>query len=72
MKQQMLSGGQGANIQNISQGTLSALRIPVPPLEKQLEFSKVVSFHSALMEKLDINTAKTEDMFDSISQQYFN
>ncbi|MFQ3394975.1 restriction endonuclease subunit S [Enterobacter mori] len=72
MKQQMLSGGQGANIQNISQGTLSALRIPVPPLEKQLAFSKVVSFHSALMEKLDINTAKTEDMFDSISQQYFN
>ncbi|WP_159378794.1 restriction endonuclease subunit S [Mixta calida] len=72
MKQQMLSGGQGANIQNISQGTLSALRIPVPPLEKQLAFSKVVSFHWALMEKLDINTAKTEDMFDSISQQYFN
>ncbi|EOH3176887.1 restriction endonuclease subunit S [Enterobacter asburiae] len=72
MKQQMLNGGQGANIQNISQGTLSALRIPVPPLEKQLAFSKVVSFHSALMEKLDINTAKTEDMFDSISQQYFN
>lgn len=72
MKQQMLSGGQGANIQNISQGTLSALRIPVPPLEKQLTFSKVVSFHSALMEKLNINTAKTEDMFDSISQQYFN
>ncbi|EKS6745215.1 restriction endonuclease subunit S [Enterobacter ludwigii] len=72
MKQQMLSGGQGANIQNISQGTLSALRIPVPPLEKQLAFSKVVSFHSALMKKLDINTAKTEDMFDSISQQYFN
>ncbi|EIH0335782.1 restriction endonuclease subunit S [Escherichia coli O22] len=72
MKQQMLSGGQGANIQNISQGTLSALRIPVPPLEKQQAFSKVVSFHSALMEKLDINTVEIEDMFDSISQQYFN
>ncbi|MCU7098526.1 restriction endonuclease subunit S [Salmonella enterica] len=72
MKQQMLSGGQGANIQNISQGTLSALRIPVPPLEKQQAFSKIVSFHSALMEKLDINTVETEDMFDSISQQYFN
>ncbi|HAP0255900.1 TPA: hypothetical protein JLE79_004159 [Escherichia coli] len=72
MKQQMLSGGQGANIQNISQGTLSALRIPVPPLEKQQAFSKVVSFHSTLMEKLDINTAEIEDIFDSISQQYFN
>lgn len=72
MKQQMLSGGQGANIQNISQGTLSALKIPVPPLEKQQAFSKIVSFHSALMEKLDINTVETEDMFDSISQQYFN
>lgn len=72
MKQQMLSGGQGANIQNISQGTLSTLRIPVPPLEKQLAFSKVVSFHSALMKKLDVNTVETEDMFGSISQQYFN
>lgn len=72
MKQQMLSGGQGANIQNISQGTLSSLRIPIPPLEKQQSFSKVVSFHSELMEKLDINTVEIEDMFDSISQQYFN
>ncbi|HAZ3609896.1 TPA: hypothetical protein J1062_004753, partial [Escherichia coli] len=55
VKQKMLSGGQGANIQNISQGTLSSLRIPIPPLEKQQAFSKVVSFHSELMEKMDIN-----------------
>ncbi|AOI28602.1 hypothetical protein BFQ28_01615 [Citrobacter freundii] len=72
MKRQMLSGGQGANIQNISQGTLSALRIPVPPLEKQQTFSKVVSFHSELMKKLNINIVETNDMFDSISQTYFN
>ncbi|HFO9618676.1 TPA: restriction endonuclease subunit S, partial [Escherichia coli] len=55
VKQKMLSGGQGANIQNISQGTLSSLRIPIPPLEKQQAFSKVVSFHFELMEKMDIN-----------------
>lgn len=72
MKQQMLSGGQGANIQNISQGTLSSLRIPIPPLEKQQSFSKVVSFHSELMEKMDINKFEINDMFDSISQKYFN
>lgn len=72
MKQQMLSGGQGANIQNISQGTLSALKIPVPPLEIQQAFCKVVNFHSVLKEKLDINIVEAEDMFDSISQQYFN
>lgn len=71
MKRQMLSGGQGANIQNISQGTLSALRIPVPPLEKQQTFSKIVSFHSELMKKLNINIVETNDMFDSISQTYF-
>ncbi|HBX7998457.1 restriction endonuclease subunit S [Klebsiella pneumoniae] len=71
MKRQMLSGGQGANIQNISQGTLSALRIPVPPLEKQQTFSKIVSFYSELMKKLNINIVKTNDMFDSISQTYF-
>lgn len=72
MKRQMLSGGQGANIQNISQGTLSALRIPVPPLEKQQSFSKVVSFHSELMKKMNINTVEISDMFESISQQHFN
>jgi len=72
MKRQMLSGGQGANIQNISQGTLSALRIPVPPLEKQQTFSKIVSFHSELMKKLNINIVETNDMFGSISQTYFN
>ncbi|EPJ4086728.1 restriction endonuclease subunit S [Klebsiella pneumoniae] len=71
MKRQMLSGGQGANIQNISQGTLSALRIPVPPLEKQQTFSKIVSFYSELMKKLNINIVETNDMFDSISQTYF-
>lgn len=71
MKRKMLSGGQGANIQNISQGTLSALRIPVPPLEKQQTFSKIVSFHSELMKKLNINIVETNDMFDSISQTYF-
>lgn len=71
MKRQMLSGGQGANIQNISQGTLSALRIPVPPLEKQQTFSKIVSFHSELMKKLNINIVETNDIFDSISQTYF-
>ncbi|WP_448660743.1 restriction endonuclease subunit S [Enterobacter hormaechei] len=72
MKQQMLSGGQGANIQNISQGTLSALRIPVPPLEKQQTFSKIVSFHSELMKKINIDIVETNDMFGSISQTYFN
>lgn len=72
MKQKMLSGGQGANIQNISQGTLSSLRIPIPPLEKQQSFSKVVSFHSELMEKMDINTVEINDIFNSISQRYFN
>lgn len=72
VKQKMLNGGQGANIQNISQGTLSSLRIPIPPLEKQQAFSKVVSFHFELMEKMDINLVKIIDMFDSISQNYFN
>lgn len=72
MKQQMLSGGQGANIQSISQSTLSILRIPVPPLEKQQAFSKIVAFHSELMKKLNVNAIEKKDMFDSISQQYFN
>lgn len=35
--------GRGANIQNLSQGLLSKVEIPLPPLELQQEFAAFAS-----------------------------
>lgn len=71
MKQQMLSGGQGANIQNISQGTLSALRIPVPPLDKQITFTKLVDFHASIVKKQYDKMAESEKLFNALTGDFF-
>lgn len=71
MKQQMLSGGQGANIQNISQGTLSALRIPVPPLDKQLAFARLVDFHASIVKKQYDKMAESEKLFNALTGDFF-
>ncbi|EJJ0532915.1 restriction endonuclease subunit S [Salmonella enterica] len=71
IKQQMLSGGQGANIQNISQGTLSALRIPVPPLDKQLAFARLVDFHASIVKKQYNKMAESERLFDALTGVFF-
>ncbi|EJN2861560.1 restriction endonuclease subunit S [Salmonella enterica subsp. enterica serovar Yaba] len=71
MKQQMLSGGQGANIQNISQGTLSALRIPVPPLDKQITFAKLVDFHASIVKKQYDKMAESEKLFNALTGDFF-
>ncbi|MGL5455520.1 MAG: restriction endonuclease subunit S [Citrobacter telavivensis] len=72
MKQQMLSGGQGANIQNISQGTLSALRIPVPPLDKQLAFARLVDFHSSIVKKQYDKMTESEKLFNALTGDFFH
>ncbi|WP_416187347.1 restriction endonuclease subunit S [Escherichia coli] len=71
MKQQMLSGGQGANIQNISQRTLSALRIPVPPLDKQIAFAKLVDFHASIVKKQYDKMAESEKLFNALTGDFF-
>ncbi|EBG8060661.1 restriction endonuclease subunit S [Salmonella enterica subsp. enterica] len=71
MKQKMLSGGQGANIQNISQGTLSALRIPVPPLDKQIAFAKLVDFHASIVKKQYDKMAESEKLFNALAGDFF-
>jgi len=56
----LLRGGQGANIQNINQKTLSAMSIPLPPLDLQRRFAAIVDSveqqkarHRAHLEELD-------------------
>lgn len=42
MRLALLSDGRGANIQNMNQQTLSALKIPMPPLDLQNRFADFV------------------------------
>ena len=72
MKQMMLSGGQGANIQNINQGVLSSLEIPLPPAELQRGFSTIVAAYRQSMLRFDSSIANVEDMFEAISQRAFS
>ncbi|WP_050582037.1 restriction endonuclease subunit S [Vibrio harveyi] len=71
MKRAMLSGGQGANIQNISQKTLSSLGVPIPPIEVQNQFSKIVGLFRLSGLKRQQSLKETEDLFLSISQKAF-
>lgn len=71
MKNAMLKGGQGANIQNISQKTLSSLLIPLPPAELQRKFAHVVQNFRAAQEKAHKAFEKGNDLFNSLSQQAF-
>lgn len=71
MKQAMLKGGQGANIQNINQKILSALKIPIPPKELQDKFCEVVKGYRAAMVRVEENLIDTDTLFSSISQEAF-
>ncbi len=63
--------GRGANIQNLNQQILSALKIPIPPIELQENFSSFVAqideAKKAVQESLD----NLEILKKSLMQKYF-
>ena len=63
--------GRGANIQNLNQQILGALQIPIPPIELQQEFKDFIN--QTDKSKLAVQQAldKTQQLFDSLMQQYF-
>ena len=67
----MLQGGQGANIQNINQKLLSALPIPVPPLERQRQFSKFVKKIEEVSVQYQRSLTNLESLCGALSQQAF-
>jgi type I restriction enzyme S subunit len=72
IKHEMLQGGQGANIQNINQGILTAIKIPVPPRDLQSKFMGIVdSFRSSEVRSFD-GITKSKKLFGSISQKAFS
>src|SRR5690625_7326270 len=72
MKQAMLKGGQGANIQNINQKILAALEIPLPTKTLHEKFSKVVRVYRDSRLRVDCSFTDAENLFAAISQRAFS
>ena len=63
--------GRGANIQNLSQSLLSKLKIPLPPLELQQEFSAFVSQIDKSRFVAQQQIEKLQMLYDKLAQDYF-
>jgi type I restriction enzyme S subunit len=72
MKQAMLSGGQGANIQNINQKRLSEIDIPIPPMNLQMKFARVVEAFKNSQHQNKNSSSKIDHLFGSLSQKAFS
>lgn len=66
IKNEMLKGGQGANIQNINQKILSEMAVPVPPLELQNKFITIVDSFKRLQAKIGRDLDEVNDLFNAI------
>lgn len=67
----ILQGGQGANIQNISQKSLTELPIPVPPLEMQSLFASFVEKVEGVTALYKESLVDLELLYGTLSQQAF-
>ena len=63
--------GRGANIQNLSQGLLSKVEIPLPPLELQREFAAFASQVDKSRFIAQQQIEKLQMLYDSLAQDYF-
>ena len=72
LKKKLLKDGRGCNIQNINQQTLSALSIPVPPIELQNEFTMIATKIEDQKNLVQKSIQETQLLFDSLMSQYFD
>lgn len=72
MKNAMLKGGQGANIQNINQKTLISLLLPIPPQELQKGFEDLVNQYQRFSERSLVGSNADDALFLSLSQKAFS
>lgn len=70
-RRSLLQGGQGANIQNINQKSLSELAIPTPPPELQRQFSTTVEKVESLKSCYQESLTELEALYGAMSQQAF-
>lgn len=67
----MKMAGRGANIQNLNQQILGTLVIPVPPIELQEQFADFVYQVDKSREEVKKSLEKTQQLYDSLMQEYF-
>lgn len=67
----MKMAGRGANIQNLNQQILGTLVIPVPPIELQEQFANFVQQVDKSREEVRKSLEKTQQLYDSLMQEYF-
>ena len=67
----MKMAGRGANIQNLNQQILGTLVIPVPPIELQEQFAAFVKQVDKSREEVKKSLEKTQQLYDSLMQEYF-
>ncbi len=67
----LFQGGQGANIQNISQKTLSALPIPIPSKDLQNRFTTIVKKIEKLKSRYQQSLTDLENLYGALSQKAF-
>ena len=67
----MKMAGRGANIQNLNQQILGTLVIPVPPIELQEQFADFVKQVDKSREEVKKSLEKTQQLYDSLMQEYF-
>lgn len=70
-KQYMLSGGRGANIQNINQKMLINLKIIKPDIEDQNRFGNMIKEIEDHKERAIKSMQKAEELFQSLLQKAF-
>jgi len=67
----LLSGGRGANIQNVNQQTLASLVIPVPPLSLQTHFATFVAYVEMQKERKKKGLELMELNYKALMQRSF-
>lgn len=63
--------GRGANIQNLNQKILSALEIPIPPIDLQNQFADFVTQTGKTKSKVKQTLEKAETLKKALMQKYF-
>lgn len=69
--QQIGAANRGAIMSGLNLGLIKALRIPVPPIERQREFAKVTLRGRALTSRMSRDSA-TDDLFNSLVARAFS
>lgn len=72
LRKKLLKDGRGCNIQNLNQQMLSALLVPVPPIEHQNRFVSIVNKIEDQKSLVKKSIEETQLLFDSLMSQYFD